>query len=111
MSASLANVLAWGLDVLLYPVEGKRGGYYAHCLQLDLVEWGKSLTAAETRLKGVIKAHIEAAVRDDDLYHLWREAPDHFWRRLAISKPRGKPYTVGGGIRVRTYVAGTPTSA
>ena len=67
------------LDVLLAPEDG---GWLAHCLQLDLAEWGATLAEAQQNLLDVIRAHVETAVADDDLAHLFSPAPEDVWKRF-----------------------------
>jgi len=73
------------LDVLLAP---DAGGWLAHCLQLDLAEWGETLAAAQASLLDVVRAHIEAAIADDDLAHLFHPAPAEVWKQLSIGNSR-----------------------
>ena len=67
------------LDVLLAPEEG---GWLAHCLQLDLAEWGETLEAAQAHVLDVIRAHVESAVEHDNLAHLFSPAPAEVWKRF-----------------------------
>jgi predicted RNase H-like HicB family nuclease len=93
------------LDVLLYPDEK---GWLAHCLQLDLAEWGETLEAAQGNLLDVVRAHVESAVADDDLEHFFHPAPPEVWKRffraeLVAEKrlPLDLPVEVFPPIRVR----------
>ena len=65
------------LDVLLCPDEG---GWLAHCLQLDLAEWGETLEAAQGNLLDVVRAHVESAVENENLEHLFHPAPREVWK-------------------------------
>jgi predicted RNase H-like HicB family nuclease len=94
------------LDVLLGPDEG---GWLAHCLQLDLAEWGETLQAAQANLLDVMRAHIASAVENDNLAYLFHPAPPEVWKRffqaeligeqtLALDVPAG---VVVPAVRVR----------
>lgn len=85
------------LDVLLHPDEG---GWLAHCLQLDLVEWGDTMETAQANLLDVVRAHVEAVVGNDNLEHLFHPAPPEVWKaffhaelvgekRIALELPAG----------------------
>ena len=98
------------LDVFLYPDEG---GWLAHCLQLDLAEWGETLEAAQANIFDVIRAHIESAVEDDDLEHLFHPAPPEVWKRffegslsgerlLLVAPPSGGTFPP---VRIREAIA------
>jgi len=67
------------LDVLLAPDEG---GWLAHCLQLDLAEWGETREAAHANLLDVVRAHVESTVENDNLEHLFHPAPPEVWERF-----------------------------
>ena len=67
------------LDVLLAPDEG---GWLAHCLQLDLAEWGETREAAHTNLLDVVRAHVESTVENDNLDHLFHPAPLEVWKQF-----------------------------
>ena len=84
------------------------GGWLAHCLQLDLVEWGETLDAAQAGLLHVVRAHVEFAVENENLEHLFRPAPPEVWREffraeLVAEKriPLNVPPEVFPPIRVR----------
>lgn len=85
------------VDVLIYP-EGDH--FLAHCLQFDLAEAGATRGEAVEALMGVIKAHVEWALEDDDMEHLLHAAPKALWvcywqtppsgfREVAIESPKG----------------------
>lgn len=76
----------FNLDVLLYR---EAGHWVAHCLQLDLVEAGATPEAAEDALAGVIRHHIEWALEDDDMAHLFHPAPPETWKRFFAAEPMG----------------------
>lgn len=67
------------LAVLLAP---DAGGWLAHCLQLDLAEWGETLAAAQMSLLDVVRAHVEAAIADDDLAHHFHPGPAEVWKQF-----------------------------
>lgn len=77
---------AFNLDVLLYREHGQ---WLAHCLQLDLVEAGSTPEQAETALADVIRAHIEYALGDDDMQHLFHPAPPEYWHQFWAADPQG----------------------
>ncbi len=76
----------FNLDVLLYREDGQ---CLAHCLQLDLVEAGATPEEAEAALVDVIRAHIESALADDDMEHLFHPAPPEYWRQFWSADPQG----------------------
>lgn len=75
----MTTPLDFHLDVLLAPEDG---GWLAHCLQLDLAEWGGTLAAAQANLLDVIRAHVESVVENDNLEHLLSPAPADVWKRF-----------------------------
>jgi predicted RNase H-like HicB family nuclease len=76
----------FNLDVLLYREDGQ---WVAHCLQFDLVEAGATPEEAEEALAGVIQHHIQWAIEDDDLEHLFHPAPPATWKRFFAAEPHG----------------------
>jgi predicted RNase H-like HicB family nuclease len=94
---------AFHLDVLLYREEGE---WVAHCLQLDLVEAGATPEEAEAALAGVIRAHIEYALADNDMEHLFHPAPPEYWRQFWAAEPQG-----GREIPLTVPSAGQPAPA
>jgi predicted RNase H-like HicB family nuclease len=76
----------FNLDVLLYRENGE---WVAHCLQLDLVEAGATPEEAEESLAGVIQHHIQWALEDDDVEHLFHAAPPEVWKKFFTAEPRG----------------------
>lgn len=72
------------VNVLLYREEGQ---WVAHCLQLDLVEAGATPEEAEEALIGVIQHHIQWALEDDDLEHLFHYAPPEVWKKFFAADP------------------------
>jgi predicted RNase H-like HicB family nuclease len=76
----------FNLDVLLYREDGE---WVAHCLQLDLVEAGATPEEAEESLVGVIQHHIQWALEDDDMEHLFHAAPPEVWRKFFSAEPQG----------------------
>jgi len=74
------------LDVLLYREDGE---WLAHCLQLDLVEAGPTPDEAEENLTGVIQHHIQWAIEDDDMEHLFHPAPADVWKRFFGAQVKG----------------------
>jgi predicted RNase H-like HicB family nuclease len=76
----------FNLDVLLYREDGQ---WLAHCLQLDLVEAGATPEQAEEALAGVIQHHIQWALEDDDMGHLFHPAPPETWKRFFAAEPTG----------------------
>ncbi len=77
---------AFNLDVLLYREDGQ---WLAHCLQLDLVEAGSTPEQAETAPADVIRAHIEYALADDDMQHLFHPAPPEYCHQFWAADPQG----------------------
>jgi predicted RNase H-like HicB family nuclease len=77
---------AFNLDVLLYREDG---AWQAHCLQLDLVEVGATAEEAEQALVDVIRAHIEYALADNDMEHLFSPAPPEVWRQFWAAETQG----------------------
>lgn len=69
--------LDFQLDVLL---DREEGGWLAHCLQLDLAEWGETRETAHANLLDVIRVHVESAVENDNLEHLFHPAPPEVWK-------------------------------
>ena len=84
--ASASKHPALILDVLLYPDDGQ---WLAHCLQLDLVEAGATADEAENNLTGVIQHHVQWAIEDDDMEHLFHPAPADTWKRFFAGTPKG----------------------
>ena len=85
----------FNLDVLLYREDAQ---WLAHCLQLDLVEAGGTPEEAEENLAGVIQHHIQWALEDDDMEHLFHPAPPEYWKRFFGAQVKGFrdiPLTVG----------------
>jgi predicted RNase H-like HicB family nuclease len=76
----------FNLDVLLYRDDGE---WVAHCLQLDLVEAGATPDEAEESLAGVIQHHIQWALEDDDMEHLFHPAPAEVWKKFFAAEPQG----------------------
>jgi predicted RNase H-like HicB family nuclease len=76
----------FNLDVLLYRDDGE---WVAHCLQLDLVEAGATADEAEESLAGVIQHHIQWALEDDDMEHLFHPAPAEVWKKFFTAEPQG----------------------
>lgn len=76
----------FNLDVLLYREDGQ---WVAHCLQLDLVEAGATPEEAEETLAGVIQHHIQWALEDDDMEHLFHAAPAGVWKKFFTAEPQG----------------------
>ena len=76
----------FNLDVLLYREDGE---WLAHCLQLDLVEAGATPEEAEQTLAGVIQHHIQWALEDDDMEHLFHPAPPGIWKKFFSAEPQG----------------------
>jgi predicted RNase H-like HicB family nuclease len=76
----------FNLDVLLYREDGE---WVAHCLQLDLVEAGATPEEAEDNLAGVIQHHIQWALDDDDMEHLFHPAPPEVWKQFFGAKTNG----------------------
>jgi len=76
----------FNLDVLLYR---ENGAWVAHCLQLDLVEAGATPEEAEENLAGVISHHIQWALEDDDMEHLFHPAPPDVWKQFFGAKTNG----------------------
>lgn len=74
------------LDVLLY----RQGGRCtAHCLQLDLVECGRTVQAALSDVLDVIRAHIEWAIEHDNMEHLFHPAPAEYWKMFLTARRIG----------------------
>ncbi len=71
------------LSVVFYQEDGD---CYAHCLEFDLVESGKSFEEAKDNIKSVIKAHIEWALGHDNMQNLLRSAPIEYWKRFFAGK-------------------------
>lgn len=100
------------LDVLLYQEDGD---WYAHCLQLDLVEAGTTQEGAQRDLSDVIRAHIEAAIEHDNLEHLFHHAPIECWKRFWSGHPIGVrsiqirvPDSLTGPAVVKLHEASAP---
>lgn len=74
------------LDVLLYREEGR---WTAHCLQLDLVESGRTVQAAQSDILDVIRAHIEWAIEHDNMEHLFHPAPPEYWKMFLTARWTG----------------------
>lgn len=70
------------VDVLLYREDGQ---WVAHCLQLDLVEVRATPEEAEAALDGVIQHHVQWAIEDDDMEHLFHPAPPEILKRFYFS--------------------------
>jgi len=63
--------------------------WYGHCLEFDLVESGSTLPEAKANIIDVIRAHIEWALQNDNMEHLFRSAPIEYWHRCWSGKPLG----------------------
>jgi hypothetical protein len=74
------------LNVLLYREEGL---WAAHCLQLDLVECARTQEEAQANILDVIRAHIEYALENDNMAHLFQAAPPEYWQLFLRSKRIG----------------------
>ena len=74
------------LDVLLYRDQSR---WTAHCLQLDLVECGRSAQAALSDVLDVIRAHIEWAIEHDNMAHLFHPAPPEYWKMFLTARRIG----------------------
>jgi hypothetical protein len=74
------------LNVLLYREDGM---WAAHCLQLDLVEYARTMNEAQSNVLDVIRAHIEHALEHDNMEHLFRPAPAEYWQLFLRSTPIG----------------------
>jgi len=75
------------LDVLLYRDEQQ---WVAHCLQLDLVEYGHTRKAAQAAILDVIRAHIEYAIEHDNMEYLFHPAPSDVWKLFLKSQRIGR---------------------
>jgi hypothetical protein len=73
-------------DVLLYRDDGQ---WAAHCLQLDLVEYG-TWKAAQGAIRDVSRAHIEYALEHDNMDYLFHPAPSDIWKLFLKSKLIGR---------------------
>lgn len=76
----------FNLDVLLYREDGE---WIAHCLQFDLVEAGATPEEAEESLSGVIQHHIQWALEDNDMEHLFHPAPPEVWKKFFTAETQG----------------------
>lgn len=74
------------LDVLLYREDGQ---WTAHCLQLDLVECGRTVEDAESDILDLIRAHIEWALEHDNMEHLFHSAPPKYWKMFMTARRTG----------------------
>ena len=74
------------LDVLLYREDGR---WTAHCLQLDLVECGRTAQAALSDVLDVIRAHIEWAIEHENMEHLFHPAPPEYWKMFLTARRIG----------------------
>jgi len=77
---------AFNLDVLFYREDAH---WFAHCLQLDLVEEGATAEEAEENLAGVIQHHVQWVIEDDDMEHLFHPAPPEVWKQFFAAKVKG----------------------
>ena len=75
------------LNVLLYREDGQ---WAAHCLQLDLVECARTLQAAQSNMRDVIRAHIEHALEHNNMEHLFQPAPPEYWQLFLRSRQIGR---------------------
>jgi len=101
------------LDILLYPDDG---GFLAHCLQLDLVEWGETLDEAHCALLDVVRAHVESVIENDNLDHLFHPAPAEVWKRffgatLIAERPLALDLPAGDVFPIRVREASVPCAA
>ena len=75
------------LRLLHYLLSETRGKHVAHCLDLDLVGFGKSQNEAAKKLDSLVKAHIELALATKQLENLETRAPQSYWNQFAGGKP------------------------
>lgn len=74
------------LDVLVYPDDRR---WAAHCLQLDLVEYGRLPETALADVLAVIRAHIEYAIEHDNMAYLFHPAPADVWKQFLHAERTG----------------------
>jgi predicted RNase H-like HicB family nuclease len=63
--------------------------WYGHCLEFDLAESGDSVDDAKRNILDVIRAHVEYAVKNDNMEYLFKSAPMEYWKRFWTGKPMG----------------------
>lgn len=74
------------LNVVIYNEDKE---WIAHCLELDLVTTGKSVQKAWADMRDIIQAHIEFAIENDNLEHIFKQAPREVWNRIFELQRKG----------------------
>ena len=67
------------LDVVCYKEDDL---FVAHCLQLDLVTTATTVHQACIDLEGIIKAHLQYAIENENLDNIFKPAPQEIWRMM-----------------------------
>src|SRR5260370_30899755 len=76
------------LRVVHYLISETDDRYKAHCLDLDLLSFGKDLNEASRKLDDLVKAHIEVSLATGQITdNLATEAPLKYWKDYYEAKP------------------------
>jgi predicted RNase H-like HicB family nuclease len=67
------------------------GEWVAHCLDLDIVSTGQTLSEATHHLAEAVTAQLEYAREHDNYAYLWRLAPPDAWQRLTVALQGKQP--------------------
>jgi predicted RNase H-like HicB family nuclease len=65
------------------------GDWYGHCLEFDLVESGDTIDEAKQNIIDVTRAHVEYAIKNDNMEYLFHGAPYEAWKRFNNGTPIG----------------------
>lgn len=83
-----AHPIKISLRAVVYSEEGT---WLAHCLEMDIVEAGKSANEALRNLVDLCRLQVKVALEEKDLESIFRPAPAEAWKMFSIGADMKMP--------------------